>query len=36
LYINVLGLEMSVHEKVKILQESYHHGLAIPRWYVPV
>jgi hypothetical protein len=36
LYIDVPGLEMSVHEKVKMLQESYHPGLAIPRWSVSV
>ena len=36
LYIDVPGLEVSVHEKVKMLQESYHPGLAIPRWSVSV
>ncbi len=27
---------MSVHEKVKMLQEGYYPGLAIPRWSVHV
>ncbi len=27
---------MSVHEKVKMQQESYHPGQAILEWYVPV